>query len=60
MNFPGMGLIKKWATDAEHLGRLNEAFFARKADLGIDAFLWRPQYDHTGFIRDGIPSYGTY
>ena len=60
MNFPGMGLIKKWAADAEHLGRLNEAFFARKADLGIAESARQLQYDDTGFIRDGFPSYGTY
>ena len=60
MNFPGMGLVKKWAADAEHPGKLNEAFFARKADLGIDAFLRQLQYDDTGFIRDGFPTYGTY
>ena len=45
--------------DAEHPGRLNESFFARKADLGIDEFLWQMQYDDIGFIRDGFPSYGT-
>ena len=60
MNFPGMGLIKKWAADAEHPGKLNDAFFARKADLGIAESSWQLQYDDTGFIRDGFPTYGTY
>ena len=46
--------------DAEHPGRLNEAFLARKADLGIAESFWQLQYDDTGFIRDGFPSYGTY
>ena len=34
-----MGLVNRCVADAEHPGRLNEAFFARKADSGIDAFL---------------------
>ena len=55
-----MGLVKEWAADAEHPGKLNDAFFARKADLGIDAFLRQLQYDDTGFIRDGFRTYGTY
>ena len=35
---------------------MNEAFFARKADLGIDAFLRQLQYDDTGLLRDGFPA----
>ena len=46
--------------DAEHPGRLNESFFARKEDLGIAESSCQLQYDNTGFIRDGFPSYGTY
>ena len=55
-----MGLVKEWAADAEHPGKLNDAFFVRKADLGIAESSWQLQYDDTGFIRDGFPSYGTY